>query len=359
MDCGAQAIVQAIARFASILLGLHRPGAAIVNSVAGGSPLVLRPARALSLRPGLAALVFTLAHLSDIHLSPMPLVKRRELMNKRMLGYVNWHRGRKFVHRREILDFMTRDLAKQKPDHVAVTGDLVNLGLPEEFMRAAEWLEQLGSPDRVTAIPGNHDAYVRLHPEAGTLKWRPFMEANDEGAALFPTPDTQFPFVRRYGDIAIVALSSAIPTMPFVASGKIGSAQRETAAAALDALGRAGLFRVVLIHHPPLRRQAGWHRGLRDAGKVTKMLARHGAELVLHGHTHTQSVHELPTATGPAFVIGVPSASEAVEGRSPAARYNIYAIARTGAGWHVEMAGRAAGSPDHVSECERRVLRER
>jgi 3',5'-cyclic AMP phosphodiesterase CpdA len=116
---------------------------------------------------------------------------------------------------------------------------------------------------------------------------------------------------------------------------------------------------VVLIHHPPLRHQAGWYRGLRDAGKVTKMLKEHGAELVLHGHNHAQTVHELPTATGPAFVVGVSSASEAVEGRNPAARYNVYGIARADAGWHVEMTGRAAAGPDHVWECERRALRER
>jgi antitoxin (DNA-binding transcriptional repressor) of toxin-antitoxin stability system len=30
----------------------------------------------------------------------MPRAKRRDLMSTRMLGYVNWHRGRKFVHRR-------------------------------------------------------------------------------------------------------------------------------------------------------------------------------------------------------------------------------------------------------------------
>ena len=303
--------------------------------------------------------MFTLAHLSDIHLSPVPRAKRRELMSKRVFGYVNWHRGRKFVHRREILDLITSDVVEQKPDHIAVTGDLVNLGLPEEFLRAAEWLNRLGPPARVTAIPGNHDAYVRLHPEAGTFHWRPFMEANDEGAALFPTPATRFPFVRRFGDVAIVALSSAIPTMPFIAAGKVGSVQRGLVAGALDDLARAGLFRVVLIHHPPLRHQAGWHRGLRDAGKFTEILKRHGAELVLHGHIHAQTVHELPTATGTALVIGVPSASEAVEGRIPAARYNTYAIARTGAGWRVEMVGRAVGGPDHVWECERRVLRER
>ena len=302
--------------------------------------------------------MFTLAHLSDIHLSPMPRVKRRELMSKRMLGYVNWHRGRKFVHRREILDLITSDVAGQAPDHIAVTGDLVNLGLPEEFLRAAEWLNDLGPPHRVTAIPGNHDAYVRLHPELGTHHWQPFMQANEEGAALFPTPDTLFPFVRRFGDVALVATSSAISTMPFIAAGKIGSLQRALLAAALDELARAGLFRVVLIHHPPLRRQAGWSRGLRDAGKVTRVLKAHGAELVLHGHSHAQSVHELPTATGTALIVGVPSASEAVEGRIPAARYNTYTIARAGAGWHVEMVGRAVGEGE-VFECERCVLKAR
>jgi 3',5'-cyclic AMP phosphodiesterase CpdA len=303
--------------------------------------------------------LFTLAHLSDIHLSPMPRIRRRELMSKRMLGYVNWHRGRKYVHRREILDLITSDIVDQQPDHIAVTGDLVNLGLPEEFLRAADWLHHLGPPNRVTAIPGNHDAYVRLHPRAGTHHWRPYMESNATGERLFPTPPTQFPFVRRFGDVALIALSSAIPTMPFIAAGKVGSAQRALLANALDRTKQANLFRVVLVHHPPLRSQAGWHRGLRDAGRFTNVLKRHGAELVLHGHNHVQTVHELDTATGPAFIVGVPSASEAVEGRIPAARWNEYGIARAGDGWRVEMVGRSvAADPAHVWESERRVLRE-
>jgi 3',5'-cyclic AMP phosphodiesterase CpdA len=290
----------------------------------------------------------------------MPRAKRGDLMGKRMLGYVNWHRGRKLVHRRDILDVLTRDLIERKPDHIAVTGDLVNLGLPDEFVRAAEWLHHLGPPTEVTAIPGNHDAYVRLHPEAGTALWQPYMRSNAAGELLVPTPPTRFPFVRRFGDIAIVALSSAIPTMPFIAAGKIGTAQRALLAEALARLGREGLFRVVLIHHPPLPGQAGWRRGLRDAGRFSTVLKQHGAELVLHGHDHRQTVHELATVSGPAFVVGVPSASEAVEGRIPAARYNEYSIARTDGGWHCEMVGRSvAAAPEHVWESERRVLRER
>jgi 3',5'-cyclic AMP phosphodiesterase CpdA len=289
----------------------------------------------------------------------MPRARRRDLLGKRALGYVNWHRGRKLVHRRDILNVLTRDLIERKPDHIAVTGDLVNIGLPEEFLLAAEWLKELGSPEQVTAIPGNHDAYVRLHPDHGTGHWLPFMQANEAGEALLRTPATLFPFIRRFGDVALVALSSAIPTMPFIAAGRLGSAQRAALGVALEELKRQELFRVVLIHHPPLPGQAGWRRGLRDARALTQVLKEKGAELVLHGHDHQQTVLELETATGTAMVVGVPSASEAVEGRIPAARYNEYRIERTQSGWHCEMVGRAvADSNLHVWECERRTLKE-
>jgi 3',5'-cyclic AMP phosphodiesterase CpdA len=303
--------------------------------------------------------LFTLAHLSDIHLSPMPRARRRDLFGKRVLGYVNWHRGRKLVHRRDVLDVLTRDLAERGPDHIAVTGDLVNLGLPEEFVLAAEWLRQLGPPERVTAIPGNHDAYVRLHPERGTAHWLPYMKSNEAGEALIGTPSTAFPFVRRFGDVALIALSSAIPTLPFMAAGRIGAAQLALLGLALEELGRQGLFRVVLVHHPPLAGQVGWRRGLRDARALTSLLRDKGAELVLHGHNHEQTLFKLDTVSGPAAIVGVPSASEAVSGGIPAARYNEYRIGRVRNGWRCELIGRAvAESNAHVWECERRVLRE-
>jgi 3',5'-cyclic AMP phosphodiesterase CpdA len=146
--------------------------------------------------------------------------------------------------------------------------------------------------------------------------------------------------------------------MAFVASGKIGSVQRAFLAAALAKLGQLGLFRVVLIHHPPLPGQAGWRRGLRDAKKIRDILVANGAELILHGHNHEQTIRELETATGTASIVGVPSASEAVEGRVPAARYNEYLIARAGHRWSCEMIGRVvASAPEHVWEVERRTLK--
>ena len=165
-------------------------------------------------------------------------------------------------------------------------------------------------------------------------------------------------FLRRFGDVVLIALSSAVPTMPFVATGKVGAPQRTFLAAALAKLGQLGLFRVVLIHHPPLPGQASWRRGLRDAKKLHDIVVANGAELILHGHNHEQTIRELETSTGIATIVGVPSASEAVEGRVPAARYNEYLIARAGKGWSCEMIGRAvASAPEHVWEVERRTLK--
>ena len=72
---------------------------------------------------------FTLAHLSDPHLPPLPAARFRDLVGKRALGYLNWTRNRHKYHRREVLDSLVADMQAQRPDHIAVTGDLVNLAL--------------------------------------------------------------------------------------------------------------------------------------------------------------------------------------------------------------------------------------
>ena len=105
--------------------------------------------------------MFVLAHLSDVHLAPLPVPNPLELASKRGLGFLNWLRKRHRIHRREVLDAIVGDLKAQNSDHVAFTGDLVNLSLTSEFPRSRQWLEALGTPDRVTFVPGNHDTYVR------------------------------------------------------------------------------------------------------------------------------------------------------------------------------------------------------
>jgi 3',5'-cyclic AMP phosphodiesterase CpdA len=301
--------------------------------------------------------MFTLAHLSDVHLAPMPRPRLRQLLNKRVLGYANWLRGRHEVHRRQTLDALTADLKRQVPDHIAVTGDLVNIGLPVEFAAALDWLEALGRPQDVTVVPGNHDAYVKVKHETGVGLWRDFMAGDAHGVPAHRRGPGGFPFVRIRGPLALVGLSTAVPTLPFMAAGRLDKVQLDTLPGLLRSLRDRELYRVLLIHHPPMHALAARHRGLQDAEKLLAILRLEGVELVLYGHNHDQSVDRIETATGPAPAVGVPSASASRAGHKSLARYNLFRIARSASGWQCTMTGRGLAEPEgEIVEIEQVLL---
>lgn len=299
---------------------------------------------------------FVLAHLSDPHLGPLPKARVLDLASKRVLGYINWQRSRRVVHRADVLDALTHDVRTQAPDHVAVTGDLVNIALAAEFTQARTWLGRLGSPKDVTLVPGNHDAYVRSALRQHRLLWGDYMREDDTAATL---EQVEFPFVRRRGQVALVGLSSAIPTAPFMATGRLGPVQLARLSDILAALGAEGLFRVVLLHHPPLSAPAHRFKWLTDAEDLRALLAEVGAELVIHGHDHVHSLVWLDGRDGRIPAIGVPSASAApVQGRQQRAAYNLYRIEGASGRWSCEAISRGfRDGGGHIVELERRKLR--
>src|SRR5258707_4246322 len=165
---------------------------------------------------------FTLAHLSDPHLPPLPPARLRDLLGKRALGYLNWTRNRHKYQRREVLDALVSDMQAQAPDHIAVTGDLVNLALEAEFALSRAWLESVGAPDRVTVIPGNHDAYVRATRHHFAEAWGHYFDGDDRGDG-----GVTFPSLRRRGPLALISVSSAVPTPPLMAAGRLGPTQSD------------------------------------------------------------------------------------------------------------------------------------
>jgi 3',5'-cyclic AMP phosphodiesterase CpdA len=284
--------------------------------------------------------VFVLAHLSDPHLAPIPTPRARELASKRGLGFINWYRGRHAIHRPEVLELIERDLAAREVDHIAVTGDLVNLALAAEFAAAHQWLARLGPPERVTVVPGNHDAYVRAAAAHPQRYWGDYMRGDGDGPISAPGAAAHFPFVRKRGPAALIGLSTAVPTGPLMATGRLGADQLMRLADVLDALGREGLFRVVLIHHPPVSRLRQHLKRLIDAGPLRRVIAQHGAELVLHGHAHVHLLSWLDGPHGRVPAMGVPSASAAADPHGHPAAYNLYAIERDGNGWRCEAVTR-------------------
>src|ERR1700689_1486311 len=180
---------------------------------------------------------FTLAHLSDPHLPPLPSPRLSELMGKRALGYLNWTRNRHQYHRRDVLDVLMSDLQAQVPDHIAVTGDLVNLALEAEFAPALAWLESVGAPDHVTVIPGNHDAYVRTTQHRFAETFGNYLRGDE------PPQEGAFPFLRRRGPLALIGVSSAVPTPPLMATGWLGQGQLEALDRLLAQLAAEQAFR--------------------------------------------------------------------------------------------------------------------
>lgn len=275
-----------------------------------------------------------LAHLSDPHL-PLPAkVDWRDLMNKRATGYVSWKRHRRSVHDPRVLAALNTDLQAMAPDHTVVTGDLTNLALPVEFDRAIEWLDELGPPEEISVIPGNHDAYIEVPWDRSFGRLSAYMAQNDLD---LKTEATSFPFVRKINRTAIVGVSSAVPTRWFSAAGVIGRPQLDRLRTMLHELGEAGFFRVVLIHHPPIDGSARVRKQLRDAPDFRAVIADAGAELVLHGHNHRFDHGEVETPVGTSPVVGVPSASAWPKHGCKAAAYHLYQIGPTLDGWQVNM----------------------
>lgn len=301
---------------------------------------------------------YVLAHLSDPHLGPLPRPRLAELIGKRAIGYLNWWRKRGRIHQGAVLDRIVTDLKTQAYDHLAVTGDLVNISLPAEYPPALAWLESLGSPRDVTLVPGNHDAYVWKAARLPQTQWSRYLCGDDAaGSAMAAGP--VFPFLRRRGPLALIGLSSAVPTGPLMASGKLGNDQIARCAGLLDQCRAEDLFRVVLIHHPPTSKRSHHLRRLVDSAAFRDMLARHGAELVLHGHAHTHLVNYLEGPGRHVPVVGVPSASEVPPGEHDAAAYNLYRISRTGQDWSCEVISRGfSRDGSGVAELRRLVLAE-
>ena len=274
-----------------------------------------------------------LAHLSDLHTTPLELRSPRELVGKRALGWLSWQLRRKRIHRADILESLLDDLREQSADHVVVTGDLTNVSLDSEVDAARRWLEKIGPPDRVTAIPGNHDAYVPSRHASTWERWGDYMAA--DAAAAGPVA---FPALRIRGSLALVGVSSAQPNAVHRAGGRLGAGQRERLEEMLLYLSESKLCRIVLVHHSPIDGVTTEGRSLWDRGELRALLRRAGAELVLHGHNHRTWIGAVPGPHGPIPVVGARSSSEMGSRPGKRAQYHLYQVEESGG--HAGVAGR-------------------
>ena len=267
-----------------------------------------------------------------------------QLFNKRITGWLNWKLNRKGEIGDKALTQLVDDIKKQPHDHLAITGDLVNLALPIEFQNARDWLEQLGRPQDISVVFGNHDAYVPGALKTAITTFAPWLTSDI-------AVSTPFPYMRIRKDIAIIGCSSAIATMPFRATGTFGKKQAEELARLLQIAQEKQLFKVVMIHHPPVHHATHRQKILTDIDCFQSVIAEFGADLILHGHTHLPTLYHIKGKGRGVPVVGVASASQSFGGKKPPANYNLFEIDKNNDQWQSKLSRFTIVNDNNDVEC--------
>jgi 3',5'-cyclic AMP phosphodiesterase CpdA len=176
-----------------------------------------------------------------------------------------------------------------RADHVVISGDLTETGEEVEFEHFAEVLHESGiSPETITLVPGNHDAYTpgdawrkaMAGPLAKFAASSADSSVNGPGAgklvdrgkvAFFPIDTSRFQNIAWSGGIFTRAMVEALER------------RLHDAAFQHKAL-------VLITHHPPFHPHrlpiVRWIDGLRGSAEVLELLGRHPRLQLLHGHLH-------------------------------------------------------------------------
>jgi Icc protein len=228
-----------------------------------------------------------IAHLSDLHLLEEDYRSRTGLARYRLAFLSTGVRLDVDLRRQRALAALKR-AHKLHVDHVLITGDLTEDGTLGQYESLADLLDESGlAPERVTLVPGNHDAYAE--PEA----WRAalegplaaYRETSDEGA------------VTVVGDAVIKPVSTVMDGQHFTrAAGVVrDSALHDIRRLAADGVTESRTL-IVAQHHAPLgMANPVWNYfdGTMGASTMRDLLAELPELHVVHGHVHHKTTLSL------------------------------------------------------------------
>lgn len=160
---------------------------------------------------------------------------------------------------------------KQQPDLILLTGDLVDLGRPEEYDHLKAILAPLRQ--RIIAIPGNHDDRDAMRDAFAAGGYLP----REPGSVLQFAIDGDYP-------LRIIGLDTLIPGQ---GGGELCAARLGWLDATLQQKPDAPTL--VMMHHPPFVTGIGHMDkiGLKGADDFEAIVARHPQiRLILCGHLH-------------------------------------------------------------------------
>lgn len=173
------------------------------------------------------------------------------------------------------------ELLRPRPDVVLITGDIVDLALPEEYALAKAALERLTLPAFV--LPGNHDAPTGMR----TALDRYLGQVLKEDCLAYPID--QF-------EVRILMLDSVIPMS---GQGRLGEEQLGWLESSLAS--QPNRPTLIALHHPPFDAGIGFMEkyGLLDRDRLPAVIGPHAQVIgVIAGHIHRTIVGRVGTAVG-------------------------------------------------------------
>lgn len=195
-------------------------------------------------------------------------------------------------------------------DFLAVTGDVTQMALTEEFECAAGYIKEItaklkdgatNQTKNVCIVPGNHDVNWSIQqsdPKARYLGFIPYIRFRSSLGVRIENqvePERLYEIVDLIDkwNCVIVGFNSAVLEGPDDHRGYIGESQFRNVMQEVEALtnGR-NVFKIALLHHhlTPVHSLESSIKGadeiLRDAPFIKNALMENGFSLVLHGHRH-------------------------------------------------------------------------
>ena len=253
-----------------------------------------------------------IAHLSDVHmLEARPPVGSAYTLSTRLVSYA---RTLEPLSRTQKLNRSLTEGVRAGATHFVISGDLTEIGSDVQFDAFASALHDSGiTPDRITLVPGNHDAYTSADG------WKRALEGP---LAAFRSSSACAPGqVVDRGEVVLLPTDSSC----FQSIARSGGELTEDTMRHLEARLRDPSFQnrtVVLVqHHPPFQHKPGpwnWIDGLRGSARLVEMLVKHPQVQILHGHLHRIADRLL----GKNRVFGAPAVVD--DGDSP--RVRIYDV---------------------------------
>jgi len=221
----------------------------------------------------------TIAHLSDLHLVEDEY-EERPFSARARLSCLSLGRPLEPRERRQRVARALAEVRASGADHLVITGDLTEDGAPGQFeVLAGVLADSHIPPERITLVPGNHDAYDASGNYAAALAGplRPYAPTSTIGEPL------------AFRDVTVVPVSTAFHQSPLRSAGTIATTELEELRRIVNDADFRGRPLVLVQHHPPGRHffpPFQWFDGLLEYSALSAMAEETDHLHVVHGHTH-------------------------------------------------------------------------